>query len=203
MVNFSTLIHRRVHITKATLTALNGGYVVEQGKGQLRDAYLKEKEVETYLIVGRAHDDLELIQLPEEKVHCILLFLSLGTYMGILILKPPKYQNRSALSRLTSDNASRDTPIDLTLSTYSDSPVSNLGPPGITLTTESLTTPNSRATLGNTISAASNSAVPQLELSNGFLREVLPSNEHVGVTLIVFLCLPIRVPSLFSGRWWC
>eukprot|EP00731_Ephydatia_muelleri_P010745 Em0005g1331a len=147
----------RVHITKSTLTALNGSYIVEQGKGHLRDIYLKEKDVETYLIVCRVYDDIDLIQLPEEKT--------------------PKCKNRATLSSLTTDAISN--PIDLTLTPYSVSPVSYLSPLGVTPVTESPNTPNSRATSGNTISAALKSVVvPHLDTSSGFLRDVLPSNEN-------------------------
>ncbi|KAL5493456.1 hypothetical protein EMCRGX_G014645 [Ephydatia muelleri] len=146
----------RVHITKSTLTALNGSYIVEQGKGHLRDIYLKEKDVETYLIVCRVYDDIDLIQLPEEKT--------------------PKCKNRATLSSLTTDAISN--PIDLTLTPYSVSPFSYLSPLGVTPATESPNTPNSRATSGNTISAALKSVVPHLEMSSGFLRDVLPSNEN-------------------------
>lgn len=42
---------RRVHITEATLKHLNKAYEVEEGYGQLRDPYLKEQDVHTYLVV--------------------------------------------------------------------------------------------------------------------------------------------------------
>ncbi|XP_028663914.1 adenylate cyclase type 5 [Erpetoichthys calabaricus] len=42
----------RIHITKATLNYLNGDYDVEPGFGGERNAYLKENNIETYLIVG-------------------------------------------------------------------------------------------------------------------------------------------------------
>ncbi|KAG7267195.1 hypothetical protein CRUP_006327 [Coryphaenoides rupestris] len=41
----------RVHITEATLKHLNRAYEVEDGNGQLRDAYLKEMSVRTYLVI--------------------------------------------------------------------------------------------------------------------------------------------------------
>ncbi|KAG8437750.1 hypothetical protein GDO86_008453 [Hymenochirus boettgeri] len=41
----------RVHITEATLKHLNGAYRVEDGHGDLRDPYLKEMNIKTYLIV--------------------------------------------------------------------------------------------------------------------------------------------------------
>ncbi|KAM9302041.1 adenylate cyclase type 7 [Gastrophryne carolinensis] len=41
----------RVHITEATLNHLNGAYSVEEGHGELRDPYLKEMNIKTYLII--------------------------------------------------------------------------------------------------------------------------------------------------------
>lgn len=41
----------RVHITEATLKHLNKAYEVEEGNGHLRDAYLKELNVKTYLVI--------------------------------------------------------------------------------------------------------------------------------------------------------
>lgn len=42
---------RRVHITKETLKCLDGDYEVEVGKGAERNSYLKDHQIETYLIV--------------------------------------------------------------------------------------------------------------------------------------------------------
>uniref|UniRef100_H3BCJ3 adenylate cyclase n=1 Tax=Latimeria chalumnae TaxID=7897 RepID=H3BCJ3_LATCH len=42
----------RIHITKATLQYLNGDYEVEPGHGGERNAYLKENNIETFLILG-------------------------------------------------------------------------------------------------------------------------------------------------------
>ncbi|KAH8319317.1 hypothetical protein KR067_004024 [Drosophila pandora] len=41
----------RVHITKETLKCLDGDYEVEAGKGNERNSYLKDHQIETYLIV--------------------------------------------------------------------------------------------------------------------------------------------------------
>lgn len=41
----------RVHITKETLRCLGDDYKVEPGHGGLRNAYLKDHNIETYLIV--------------------------------------------------------------------------------------------------------------------------------------------------------
>ncbi|CAD7082581.1 unnamed protein product [Hermetia illucens] len=49
----------RVHITKETLKCLDGDYEVEEGRGYERNSYLKDNQIETYLIVPgdtyRAH----------------------------------------------------------------------------------------------------------------------------------------------------
>lgn len=42
---------RRVHITESTLKHLNKAYDVEEGNGHLRDLYLKELNVKTYLVI--------------------------------------------------------------------------------------------------------------------------------------------------------
>ena len=44
-------LFRRVHITKETLKCLDGDYEVEEGKGAERNSYLKDHQIETYLIV--------------------------------------------------------------------------------------------------------------------------------------------------------
>uniref|UniRef100_A0A3B5M0S1 adenylate cyclase n=1 Tax=Xiphophorus couchianus TaxID=32473 RepID=A0A3B5M0S1_9TELE len=41
----------RVHITEATLKHLNKAYEVEEGNGHLRDSYLNELNVKTYLVI--------------------------------------------------------------------------------------------------------------------------------------------------------
>ncbi|XP_053555532.1 adenylate cyclase type 7 [Bombina bombina] len=41
----------RVHITEATLKHLDGAYRVEPGNGELRDPYLKEMNIKTYLVI--------------------------------------------------------------------------------------------------------------------------------------------------------
>lgn len=49
--DFEILSFRRVHITKETLKCLDGDYEVEDGKGYERNSYLKDHQIETYLII--------------------------------------------------------------------------------------------------------------------------------------------------------
>ncbi len=44
---------RKVHISKATLDALQDAYVVQPGEGRVRNGYLDEHNVETFFIVAR------------------------------------------------------------------------------------------------------------------------------------------------------
>uniref|UniRef100_A0A4W4GXL6 Adenylate cyclase type 7 n=1 Tax=Electrophorus electricus TaxID=8005 RepID=A0A4W4GXL6_ELEEL len=58
----------RVHITEATLKHLNKAYEVEEGDGHLRDAYLKELHVRTYLVIDpRSREDV-----PKQRVNDVL-----------------------------------------------------------------------------------------------------------------------------------
>ncbi|CAJ1049128.1 adenylate cyclase type 7 isoform X2 [Xyrichtys novacula] len=50
----------RVHITEATLKHLNNAYDVEEGNGHCRDPYLKELNVQTYLVVDPRSKDPSL-----------------------------------------------------------------------------------------------------------------------------------------------
>ncbi|XP_014244187.1 adenylate cyclase type 8-like isoform X2 [Cimex lectularius] len=52
----------RVHISKATLGCLNNAYEVEPGYGETRDPYLKEHEIESYIIKQ---------QVPTKQTHKI------------------------------------------------------------------------------------------------------------------------------------
>ncbi|KAM6950777.1 adenylate cyclase type 7 [Lycodopsis pacificus] len=47
----------RVHITEATLKHLNKAYEVEDGDGHLRDPYLKELNIQTYLVIDPRSKD--------------------------------------------------------------------------------------------------------------------------------------------------
>ena len=48
------LMHfRRVHITTSTLKFLNGDYEVEPGNGKDRNPYLRDHNIDTYLIVAK------------------------------------------------------------------------------------------------------------------------------------------------------
>ncbi|XP_051920247.1 adenylate cyclase type 7 isoform X2 [Hippocampus zosterae] len=55
----------RVHITEATLKHLNKAYEVEEGDGQLRDQYLKELNVRTYLVIDPRSKD------PTQSGRCV------------------------------------------------------------------------------------------------------------------------------------
>uniref|UniRef100_A0A4W4GY91 Adenylate cyclase type 7 n=1 Tax=Electrophorus electricus TaxID=8005 RepID=A0A4W4GY91_ELEEL len=58
----------RVHITEATLKHLNKAYEVEEGDGHLRDAYLKELHVRTYLVI----DPRSSRSVPKQRVNDVL-----------------------------------------------------------------------------------------------------------------------------------
>ncbi|XDV18168.1 hypothetical protein PO909_023921 [Leuciscus waleckii] len=51
----------RVHITEATLKHLNKAYEVEEGNGHLRDPYLKELNIKTYLVIDPRSKDPSLM----------------------------------------------------------------------------------------------------------------------------------------------
>ncbi|XP_059368644.1 adenylate cyclase type 2-like isoform X2 [Carassius carassius] len=51
----------RVHITEATLKHLNKAYEVEEGNGHLRDSYLKELNVKTFLVIDPRSKDSSLM----------------------------------------------------------------------------------------------------------------------------------------------
>ncbi|KAL1007466.1 hypothetical protein UPYG_G00087190 [Umbra pygmaea] len=61
----------RVHITEATLKHLNKAYEVEEGNGGLRDAYLKELNIQTYLVIDpRSRDHaLKNRSMPKPRVN--------------------------------------------------------------------------------------------------------------------------------------
>uniref|UniRef100_A0A674NI15 Adenylate cyclase type 7 n=1 Tax=Takifugu rubripes TaxID=31033 RepID=A0A674NI15_TAKRU len=61
----------RVHITEATLRHLNKAYEVEEGNGHLRDPYLKELNVQTYLVIDPRSKDSSLKQrnAPKPRVN--------------------------------------------------------------------------------------------------------------------------------------
>nr|XP_015223934.1 PREDICTED: adenylate cyclase type 7 isoform X1 [Lepisosteus oculatus]XP_015223935.1 PREDICTED: adenylate cyclase type 7 isoform X1 [Lepisosteus oculatus]XP_015223936.1 PREDICTED: adenylate cyclase type 7 isoform X1 [Lepisosteus oculatus]XP_015223937.1 PREDICTED: adenylate cyclase type 7 isoform X1 [Lepisosteus oculatus] len=61
----------RVHITDATLKHLNKAYEVEEGNGHLRDPYLKELNIRTYLVIDpRSKDQSSNSRhLPKPKVN--------------------------------------------------------------------------------------------------------------------------------------
>lgn len=51
----------RVHITEATLKHLNKAYEVEEGNGHLRDTYLKELNIKTFLVIDPRSKDSSLM----------------------------------------------------------------------------------------------------------------------------------------------
>ncbi|GMT17702.1 hypothetical protein PFISCL1PPCAC_8999 [Pristionchus fissidentatus] len=55
----------RVHITEATLNALNGAYEVEPGFGEDRSSYLKDHRIKTYLVVE--DETREMIPLRQPR----------------------------------------------------------------------------------------------------------------------------------------
>nr|XP_046269996.1 adenylate cyclase type 7 isoform X2 [Scatophagus argus] len=61
----------RVHITEATLKHLNKAYEVEEGNGHLRDPYLKELNVRTYLVIDPRSKDpsLNSRSVPKPRVN--------------------------------------------------------------------------------------------------------------------------------------
>lgn len=61
------LNYRRVHITKETLKCLDGDYEVEDGKGYERNSYLKDHQIETYLIIPGDIYRLVSDAMDEEK----------------------------------------------------------------------------------------------------------------------------------------
>uniref|UniRef100_A0A8C7GK07 Adenylate cyclase type 7 n=1 Tax=Oncorhynchus kisutch TaxID=8019 RepID=A0A8C7GK07_ONCKI len=58
----------RVHITEATLKHLNKAYEVEEGNGGLRDAYLKELNIQTYLVID-PRNPLQGRSMPKPRVN--------------------------------------------------------------------------------------------------------------------------------------
>lgn len=51
ILDFTIVSFRRVHITKETLDCLDGEYEIEPGHGCERNSYLRDHNIETYLIV--------------------------------------------------------------------------------------------------------------------------------------------------------
>lgn len=70
----------RVHITKETLCCLGDDYKVEPGHGGYRNAYLKDHNIETYLIV------------PDDTSRVVRLTLSLFLSLVTSPVLPPHIQ---------------------------------------------------------------------------------------------------------------
>lgn len=51
VVFLACILHRRIHITADTLNYLGNAYQVEPGNGGERNTFLKDHNIETYLIV--------------------------------------------------------------------------------------------------------------------------------------------------------
>ena len=67
---------RRVHITTATLKFLNGDYEVEAGNGQERNAYLRDHNIDTYLIVPKNTRPVSVLDLAFNKAFNFIGFQS-------------------------------------------------------------------------------------------------------------------------------
>uniref|UniRef100_A0A8C5E0F4 Adenylate cyclase type 7 n=1 Tax=Gouania willdenowi TaxID=441366 RepID=A0A8C5E0F4_GOUWI len=59
----------RVHITEATLKHLNKAYDVEDGNGHLRNPYLKELNIQTYLVIDPRDSSLNTRAAPKPRVN--------------------------------------------------------------------------------------------------------------------------------------
>nr|XP_005996420.1 PREDICTED: adenylate cyclase type 7 [Latimeria chalumnae] len=61
----------QVHITESTLKHLNKSYEVEEGNGHLRDSYLKELNIKTYLVIDPRSKDpsSQSKHLPKPKMN--------------------------------------------------------------------------------------------------------------------------------------
>lgn len=79
---------RRVHITEATLKHLNKAYEVEDGGGNLRDPYLKELNIQTYLVIDPRVSSLFVFL---ENAHCAHMHIVRERMRNMLHLKTPKY----------------------------------------------------------------------------------------------------------------
>ncbi len=82
------LLYRRVHITKATLDALQGSYDVQPGEGGTRNGYLAEHNVETFLIVARRLKAPRLA-ISDIEVGYVSLSLSRWNIPFILLIMIP------------------------------------------------------------------------------------------------------------------
>uniref|UniRef100_H3AC32 Adenylate cyclase type 7 n=1 Tax=Latimeria chalumnae TaxID=7897 RepID=H3AC32_LATCH len=59
----------QVHITESTLKHLNKSYEVEEGNGHLRDSYLKELNIKTYLVIDPRGQHKKSKHLPKPKMN--------------------------------------------------------------------------------------------------------------------------------------
>lgn len=70
---------RRVHITEATLKHLNKAYEVEEGNGHLRDTYLKELNVKTYLVIDPRVENLN-------HTLAVYIYIYMSLYVNLIML---------------------------------------------------------------------------------------------------------------------
>lgn len=68
------VLYRRIHITKETLRYLDSAYKVEAGKGGERNSYLRDHNIETFLIVPS--DTFRMVRLIN-SIHTTLFISSI------------------------------------------------------------------------------------------------------------------------------
>ncbi|XP_062314606.1 adenylate cyclase type 6-like [Osmerus eperlanus] len=97
----------RIHITKATLQYLNGDYEVEPGSGGDRNAYLKDNNIETFLVLGCSQKRKE-----EKAVMAKMQRARAPSTEGLM----PRWVPDRSFSRTTDSKAFRKMGIDETSS---------------------------------------------------------------------------------------
>lgn len=70
----TTLFCRRIHITEAVYEEVRNDYVIEDGEGFKRDAYLKDHNIESYFIVTDQISK-ESVELNQTVSSCIYLIM--------------------------------------------------------------------------------------------------------------------------------
>ena len=82
LIKVWVLSARRVHITNSVLSCLNGDYEVEEGCGQERDPYLKQYNIESYLIVAE-HPRVSNMMLSFKTI-TIIMHVTLITLLCLM-----------------------------------------------------------------------------------------------------------------------